>query len=69
MGTDSLPKVWELEVQGRGGNAHPDSGIRLLYVCPECGYNVYSSFQNGIIVDESQWDGSDFFTINGYPNT
>ena len=27
----------------------------------------YSSFRNGIIVDEKEWDGSDFFVINGYP--
>ncbi len=27
----------------------------------------YSSYQNGILVDEAQWDGSDFFTVNGYP--
>ena len=65
--TGSIPKVWELEVQGKGGNTHPDSGIHLLYVCPECGYTVYSSFQNGIIMDKDQWDGSDFFTVNGYP--
>jgi len=64
--TYSVPKVWELEVQGKGGNAHPDSGIRVLYVCPECGYKAYSSFRNGIIVDETQWDRSDFFTVNGY---
>jgi Protein of unknown function (Gmx_para_CXXCG) len=64
--TRTVPKVWELEVRGRGGNADPDSGIRLLYVCPECGYTAYSSFQQGIIVDESQWDGTDFFTVNGY---
>lgn len=65
--TNSDLRVWELEVQGKAGNARPDSGIRLLYVCPECGYTVYSSFQNGIIVDEGQWDGNDFLTVNGYP--
>ncbi len=63
---NSLPKVWELEVQGKGGDADPESGIRLLYVCPECGYTAYSSFQRGIIVDESQWDRTDVFTVNGY---
>src|SRR5438132_290448 len=63
---NSLPKVWELEVQGKGGDADPESGIRLLHVCPECGYTAYSSFQRGIIVDESQWDRTDLFTVNGY---
>jgi hypothetical protein len=63
---DSVPRVWELDVQEKGGNADPDSGIRLLYVCSECGFTAYSSFQKGIIVDESQWDRTDFFTVNGY---
>jgi hypothetical protein len=27
----------------------------------------YSSFRHGVIVNERQWDGSDFFTVNGYP--
>lgn len=62
----SVPKVWELEVQGKGGNADPSSGIRLLYVCPECRFTAYSSFKKGIIVDEAQWDRTDFFTVNGY---
>jgi hypothetical protein len=64
--TDSVPKVWELDVQGKGGNADPVSGIRSLYVCPVCRFTAYSSFQKGIIVDESQWDRTDFFTVNGF---
>jgi len=60
------PVLWELVVTGRGGDAHPDSGIRLIYTCPHCGLIKYSSFRNGIFVDEQAWDGSDFFTITGY---
>lgn len=63
---NSLPKVWELEVQGKGGDADPESGIRLLYVCPECGYTAHSSFQRGIIVNESHWDRTDLFSVNDY---
>lgn len=62
-----IPEVWELKITGKGGDAHPDSDIRVLYVCPECGYTRYSSFQEGIIVDNNKWDGTDFFTVNGYP--
>lgn len=62
-----IPTLWELVVTGKGGNAHPDSGIRVIYTCEACGMVRYSSYQNGIIVDEAQWDGSDFFTVNGYP--
>lgn len=63
-----IPTVCELEIIGKGGDAHPDSGIRLLSVCPECKRTRYSSFRNGIIVDESRWDGSDIFAVNGYPS-
>lgn len=62
-----IPKVWELVVTGKGGEAHHDSGIRLLYLCTGCGLRRYSSYQNGFVVDTNQWDGSDFFTVNGYP--
>jgi hypothetical protein len=59
--------LWELVVTGKGGDADPRSGIRLVYTCPHCGMIRYSSFQDGIIVDEQTWDGSDFFTVTGYP--
>lgn len=62
-----IPTLWELVVTGRGGDAAPESGIRLFYQCDACGMKEYSSFRNGIIVDDAQWDGSDFFTVNGYP--
>jgi hypothetical protein len=67
--TDSAesPMLWELKVIGSGGDARPESGIRLIKQCPGCGLVRYSSFTNGILVDETQWDGSDFFTVNGYP--
>ncbi len=65
--TQEAPRLWELVVTGKGGDAHPDSGIRVFYRCEGCGLVMYSSFRNGIIVDERQWDGSDFFTVNGYP--
>lgn len=64
---EEIPTLWELVVTGKGGDARPESGIRIIYRCEACGYAVYSSYQNGILVDEEQWDGSDFFTVNGYP--
>lgn len=63
----TIPRLWELVITGKGGDAHPDSGIRLIYACEACGLTEYSSYQNGIIVDEREWDGSDFFTVTGYP--
>ncbi len=64
---EEIPTLWELVVTGRGGDARPKSGIRVIYRCEACGLVEYSSYQNGILVDEEQWNGSDFFTVNGYP--
>jgi|YNPBryunderm2012_1023409.scaffolds.fasta_scaffold10186_2 hypothetical protein len=64
---EDIPRLWELVVTGRGGDARPESGIRVIYRCEACGLVEYSSYRNGILVDEDQWDGSDFFTVNGYP--
>ena len=61
--------VWELFVTGKGGEAHPSSGIVKIRECPYCGNTQYRAFTNGIgiIVDENNWDGCDFFTITAYP--
>jgi hypothetical protein len=61
--------LWELLIKGKGGEAAPESGIAPLQYENSSGVvrNGYTSFRNGIIVDESNWDGSDFFTVNGYP--
>ncbi len=63
----TIPRLWELVITGKGGDAHPDSGIRVIYKCDACGLTRYSSYRDGIIVNEREWDGSDFFTVNGYP--
>lgn len=63
----SIPPLWELKVTGKGGDTDPASGIRILETCDACSLIKYSSFRNGLIVDENNWDGSDFFTVNGYP--
>lgn len=63
----TIPPLWELCITGKGGEAAPESGIYPLYEIGDSGTFSYSSFRNGIIVDEANWDGSDFFTVNGYP--
>ena len=63
----SIPKLWEFVVTGKGGNAHRDSGIVLRRKCDACGFVRFSAYENGIIVDEATYDGSDFFTVTEYP--
>ena len=58
------PTLWELVVTGWAGVAPPASGIKLVTHCNACGHSSYSSFTNPeALVDESQWDGSDFFMV------
>lgn len=64
----TIPPLWELLIQGKGGDAAPESGIYPLYEIEDSGRFSYSSFRNGIVVEEGNWDGSDFFTVTGYPN-
>ncbi|MDR1003152.1 MAG: hypothetical protein LBL82_07790 [Oscillospiraceae bacterium] len=61
--------LWELVVTGNGGEAHPDSGMFIKRQCPYCKNTYYSAFKNGtgIVVDENNWDGSDFFTLTPLP--
>ena len=59
-----VPRLWELVVTGRGGVAPPDSGVRLVRSCPACGSKKYSDFTDPErLIDERQWDGSDFFKV------
>jgi len=62
-----LPALWEVVVTGRGGDALVESGVRVIYRHEPCKLVRYSSFTNGLLVDRNLWDGSDFFTVNGYP--
>jgi hypothetical protein len=64
-----IPRLWELLIRGKGGDAAQESGITYCQYEDSSGVvrSYYTSFRNGIIVNESSWDGSDFFTINGYP--
>jgi hypothetical protein len=61
-----VPPLFELLVYGMGGPPDPESGSILLKGPDEKGFVVYSSFNNGLIVNERTWDGSDFFTVEGH---
>lgn len=54
----------ELVVTGWGGIAPEESGVQLKERCSACGLLVYSCFTDPTkLVDERQWDGSDFFIV------
>lgn len=61
---NSPPRLWELVVTGWCGLAPPESGVRLEQNCNACGHMRYSGFSDPEkVIDESQWDGSDFFIV------
>lgn len=58
------PTLWELVRTGWGGLARPESGIERIRFCEACKSVKYSGLNNPkLLIDETQWDGSDFFTV------
>jgi hypothetical protein len=64
---ESLPRLWEVRVRGDGGRPHPDSGISVRYKCEACGLVRYTEPSRGLLVDPTHYDGSDIFTLTGFP--
>lgn len=65
-GKNAGQKLYELIVTGSGGNIHPFSGYKLIETCKDCGARKHKSFTKGLIVNESQWDNTDIFTVVEY---
>lgn len=58
---------WQLTVTGWGGMAGPSSGIRTISHATRS--DVYSHCTRpAAIIDQKQWDGSDFFIVWPIPN-
>jgi hypothetical protein len=58
------PILWEFRATGWGGIAPESSGIKPVDICSECCYTEYTSLLHPEhLIDESQWDGSDFFFV------
>ena len=57
-------KLWEIRVLGKA-KITPDSGMKEIYRCEHCDLVMYgvSNDKTGAVIDESTWDGSDFFRI------
>ena len=59
-----IPKLWELIPIGWGGVAPEESGMHLIDIRLSDGRHTYSKYTNpSKLIDESQWDGSDFFIL------
>ena len=53
-----------LDIRGWGGQAHPESGVRLVEKCPACPVKSYGKLIDATrLIDESQWSGEDFFMV------
>ena len=50
-------------VTGKGGSIAQTSGVQLVKSCDVCGWREWTLPEHGIVIDESQWDGSDFFLL------
>jgi hypothetical protein len=64
--SERWPRLWELILTGWAGMAKPESGIRLdeTESCMICGNLRYTGLTDAAqLIDESKWDGSDFFMV------
>lgn len=60
------PRLWEIIVTGWAGMAKPESGIHYdeTESCSVCGMLRYTGLKSPAeLIDETQWDGSDFFKV------
>lgn len=55
------PTFWEIVTTGQRVRAAAAAGLYVKIRCEACDLIQYSAYENGLPVDESSWDGSDFF--------
>ena len=59
-----IPPIWELTPFGWGGVASEESGMKWMSTDAATGRRLYSKYTDpSKLVDENQWDGSDFFIL------
>jgi hypothetical protein len=61
---EEAPPLYQLVILGKGGSILPQNQVQAQSVCSECGAADYEFLTEGILVDQTQWDGSDIFTLN-----
>lgn len=59
------PRLWEIVVTGSAWRQNSDE--QSIAVCNVCGRTVFPNASQ-LQVDETRWDGSDFFHVDGNPN-
>lgn len=64
LGREETPPLYQLVILGKGGSILPQNRVRVQAVCTECGAADYEFLTGGVLVDQSQWDGSDICTLN-----
>lgn len=55
-----------IHVTGRGGSIAQTSNVKLSNSCEKCGWEEWTLPENGIYVDQKQWDRSDFFYVDEF---
>ncbi len=55
-------QLWHLLIH-QAAHASPQMNIVPLRKCSECGIVDYSTWDNGVFIDEMTWDGSDIFRL------
>ncbi len=61
-GVQVAQELYELRVEGWGGMALRESGVRLLKECPFCKRRVFTGYNNAAkLFNFDEWDGSDVF--------
>lgn len=65
----AIPPIYHLRPQGWAGLAREESGVKLISRCSGCSWNQWTIPTNSeILIDESQWDGSDFSIVWPLPS-
>lgn len=61
-----IPDLWEVVVNGKAWRQGSD--LQTITSCSVCGRMEYRRGGTDLTVDESRWDGSDFFHVDENPN-
>lgn len=64
---NTAPELFQMVVLGKGGSILPRTKSHIESACVVCGTRTHEPLEEGILVDSSQWDGSDVFVMQEFP--